>query len=108
MAKNGRLATPFCDPKGRYFVRRRVPKDLRTLFKGEFVQKSLATRNPAEAANRFPSLNAQIDAEFEQKRQALVGWFIGDAEQPGRPRVRYRQLPLCRNGADEGAGKRGA
>ncbi|MEG3153489.1 DUF6538 domain-containing protein [Sphingomonas sp. RB1R13] len=82
MAKNGRLPTPFRDSKGRYFARRRVPKDLRPLFKGEFVQKSLGTRDPVEAARRFPSLNSQMDADFDQRRHCMNGWSIDMASQP--------------------------
>ena len=82
MAKNGRLPTPFQDSKGRFFARRRVPTDLRSFFKGEFVQKSLGTRDPVEAARQFPSVNGQIDADFVQRRRLMNGWSIDVVGQP--------------------------
>lgn len=82
MAKNGRLPTPFRDSKGRYFARRRVPTDLRSFYKGEFVQKSLGTRDPVEAARQFPSVNGQIDADFVQRRRLMNGWSIDVVGQP--------------------------
>ncbi len=80
MAKNGRLATPF-SLKGIYYVRRRVPKDLRPFFKGEFVMRSLETRDPAEAAHRFPAANAQVEAQFASMRQSNGTWPIDPKEQ---------------------------
>jgi hypothetical protein len=80
MAKNGRLATPF-SLKGIYYVRRRVPKDLRPFFKGEFVMRSLETRDPAEAAHRFPAANAQVEAQFASMRQSNGTWPTDPKEQ---------------------------
>lgn len=73
MAKNGRLPTPFLY-QGLYYLRRRVPKDLRPFFKGEFFMRSLGTVSPVEAAARFPTANAAADAEFDKMRQSHGTW----------------------------------
>lgn len=80
MAKNGRLPTPFL-LKGIYYVRRRVPKDLRPFFKGEFVMRSLETRDPVEAACRFPAANAQVEAQFASMRQSNGTWPTNPKDQ---------------------------
>ena len=75
MAKNGRLPSPF-PYQGLYYVRRRVPKDLRPHYKGEFFMRSLGTSSPVEAASKFPAANAAADAEFDRMRQSYGTWPV--------------------------------
>ncbi|MCY7280450.1 MAG: hypothetical protein LH610_06050 [Sphingomonas bacterium] len=84
MAKNGRLPNPFA-LSGIYYVRRRVPKDLRPFFNGEFVMRSLTTRDPVEAAQKFPAANALVDAQFASMRQSHGTW-------PSAPHDQQRQF----------------
>ncbi len=73
MAKNGRLPSPF-RYQGIFYVRRRVPKDLRPYYKGEFFMRSLGTSSPVEAARNFLEANAAADAEFERMRRSHGTW----------------------------------
>lgn len=79
MARNGRLPKPILI-KGIYYARRRVPKDLAPLFSGEFEMRSLQTRDPVEAAGRFPSVNNEIDAKFVSMRLSHGSWPVEKSE----------------------------
>lgn len=84
MAKNARLPSPIRIGKS-YYAKRRVPKDLRPFFEGEFVSKTLGTADKVVAAQRFPAINAGIDKQFEGMRRSLGHW-------PDDPSVRKQAL----------------
>ena len=65
------MPRPFKHPKtGVYWLRLRVPSDLRTILgKGE-VKRSLRTKDPALAKQLFPTALQAIQREWERLREA--------------------------------------
>ena len=59
------------DRKGRWYVRKRVPVDLRHAEKREFIRESLGTGDRREAVRRYPVRLAAIEAGFDRLRTEL-------------------------------------
>ena len=60
-----KMASPWKHPKtGVYWFRRRVPDALRSVVGKTIVQKTLDTKDPAEAKRRFLPVAAAIDREW--------------------------------------------
>lgn len=67
------MAQPFKHPKsGVYYLRRRVPDDLRSIL-GQEYKRSLKTRDPNEAKSRFAAEYAKSEEAFSLARAQLQG-----------------------------------
>ncbi|MCD2339685.1 site-specific integrase [Ideonella azotifigens] len=96
------MAQPFKHPaSGIYYLRRKVPPELRASLGREFKQ-SLKTREPAEAKARFAEAWAQAEAAFAAARAQLAGVEaigVGDAHQLAARWFREEQARVEREGA---------
>ena len=62
---------------GTYYFRRRIPKDLLSLYPSDRIIFSLKKRNPKEAARLARAESVRLDQEFERKRGHLMGHSNG-------------------------------
>lgn len=63
------MATPWLHPRTRiYYLRRRVPDDLKVLLGRGEVRRSLGTRDPKEAKRLFAGALAELEAQWENLR----------------------------------------
>lgn len=64
------MSRPFKHPRtGVYWLRQRIPADLRTLVGREEVSKTLRTKDPAEARMRHAEELARMHREWELIRR---------------------------------------
>ncbi len=56
---------------GRYYINRRVPNDLRGVYKTEYIRKSLMTSDRREALDRLHYEAFALNADFAAKRREL-------------------------------------
>lgn len=64
------MSRPWQDPKsGIWFLRKRVPKDLRVLVGRDVHKTSLGTKGAAEAKRRFPDVLAKLEARWANLRK---------------------------------------
>lgn len=67
------MAQPWKHPSGIYYIRRRIPDDLKpVLGKGDFYKVSLQTRIPTEAKTRHAAEWVKCDQLFERARAQLA------------------------------------
>ena len=77
-----RMAAPFKDPRtGIYYFRRIVPGALRTHFDGGRTEykRSLETRDPNEAKDRYPAQAVIYDLKLKSARRAVLNDHIAGA-----------------------------
>ena len=72
--------------EGVYYFNMRVPKDLRSLYREEFIRRSLRTSDYHEAVREARYRAFATDAEFAEKRRKL------QAEKNGSERAKLREL----------------
>ena len=66
------MAQPYKHPKtGVYWIRRAVPKDIRTTYGKTEVKRSLKTKNLSEARSKYPHEYDRITQEFEASRRTM-------------------------------------
>jgi integrase len=66
------MAQPWKHPSGIYYIRRRIPDDIKPLLgRGDFYKVSLQTRIPAEAKTRYAAEWSKADLLFDQARLQL-------------------------------------
>jgi integrase len=96
------MAQPFRHQvTGRYYIRRKVPAELRPALGHEF-KRSLKTRDPVEAKARFAEQWSLSEVAFAQARAQAAGQDVlqpGDAEQLAARWFRAEQDRLWRTGA---------
>ncbi|MFK3771672.1 DUF6538 domain-containing protein [Pseudomonas sp. NPDC089406] len=67
------MAQPWKHPSGIYYIRRRIPDDLKPILgKGDFYKVSLQTRVPIEAKTRHAAEWVKSDQLFERARAQLA------------------------------------
>ncbi|RMJ05421.1 site-specific tyrosine recombinase XerD [Marinobacter litoralis] len=67
-----RMCTPKRHPNSsNYWIRKRVPDELRPILQKREIKKSLATSDPREAKRRASAVCAEIDTIFEKARRSL-------------------------------------
>jgi integrase len=67
-----RMPGPWKHPdSGVWYLRRRVPNDLAAAIGRSTVKKSLATRDPATAREKFTKANAELEAQWAKLRNKL-------------------------------------
>jgi integrase len=69
------MAQPTQSKSGLYYLRRRIPKELRPYFPshGEFYRVSFKTKDAREARIRYPAENARLEERFRNARLQLTG-----------------------------------
>lgn len=96
------MAQPFKHPTtGRYYIRRKVPPDLRPMLGHEY-KRSLKTSDASEAKARFAEQWAQSEAVFALARAQVAGEDVlkpGDAEQLAARWFRTEQGRLWQSGS---------
>lgn len=66
------MAQPWKHPSGIYYIRRRIPDDIKPILgRGDFYKVSLQTRAPVEAKTRYAAEWSRSDQLFEQARLQL-------------------------------------
>ncbi|UUD65722.1 site-specific integrase [Pseudomonas seleniipraecipitans] len=66
------MAQPWKHPSGIYYIRRRIPDDIKPILaRGDFYKVSLQTRVPAEAKTRFAAEWSNSDQLFDTARVQL-------------------------------------
>ncbi|MDC7816110.1 site-specific integrase [Pseudomonas sp. BLCC-B112] len=66
------MAQPWKHPSGIYYIRRRIPDDIKSILgRGDFYKVSLQTRVPAEAKTRFAAEWRKADQLFDTARLQL-------------------------------------
>jgi hypothetical protein len=62
---------------GTYYFRRRIPKDLLSLYPSDQIIFSLKTKDRKEADRLARAESVRLDLEFERKRDRLMGHSDG-------------------------------
>lgn len=73
------MSRPHKDSRGVYWVRRKVPANLRPLLGRSEYKRSLSTRDPEEAARRFPAIYQESEECFALARAQLAGHSLLNA-----------------------------
>ena len=78
------MSRPHKDSRGVYWVRRKVPTELQPILRRTEYKRSLGTRDPEEAARRFPAAYQDSVECFALARAQLAGYSLlnaADAQQ---------------------------
>lgn len=73
------MSRPHKDSRGVYWLRRKVPADLRPILGRTEYKRSLRTRDPEEAARRFPAAYQESAECFALARAQLAGHSLLNA-----------------------------
>ena len=73
------MSRPHKDSRGVYWLRRKVPADLRHILGRTEYKRSLRTRDPEEAARRFPAAYQESAECFALARAQLAGHSLLNA-----------------------------
>ena len=96
------MARPYKHPKtGVYWLRLRVPADIKSSMGKAEVKRSLRTKDPDEAKGRFPDALKAVQAEFQRHREGPV--MLSTREISGLAGEHYREL-VALGGRVEDAG----
>ena len=68
---------------GTYYFRRRIPKDLLSLYPSDQIIFSLKTKDRKEADKLARAESVRLDQEFERKRGHLVAHSNGQLSDDG-------------------------
>jgi len=92
------MAKPYKHPKtGTYYLRRKIPLDVRDAFQGrELYKQSLDTKDAAIARSLFVQANADLEKQFIEAREgiaysptlAVKQWF---GRKRGSDRIGWRR-----------------
>jgi len=89
------IAQPFRHPdSGIYYLRRRVPDDLRQVIGKTEIRRSLKTRNHHQAKAAFAIAFTESERVFSDARNGLsIEWFQPDPPPPTSPRLALSTSP---------------
>ena len=90
------MTRPTKDSRGVYEYKARYPKDLAHLFKPHARWKrSLSTRDPSEAAKRFPAIHQECQQHFAMLRAVHLEGFQFDARDAQQIAARWFHARLA-------------
>ena len=96
------MSRPHKDRRGVYWLRRKVPAELRPIIGRTEYKRSLSTRDPEEAARRFPAAYQESVERFALARAQLAGNSLlnaADVEQLASRWFTEEHAKMRRSGA---------